>query len=265
MPDKDKFWDNIWDCDRAIYQLTENEREKIEFIMKSIPNDVATICDVGSGIGKVSNRLVMSYDVVAIDRSLIGLKKVKVLKKAIGDLQYLPISDRSFDMVLCTEVLEHIGNHEEFRSVLKDLERVSKKYILITNPANDDPGYYIVRCNHCGATFHPSQHVRYFSKETYNSLFPQYRLLALKETGRRYIGVKALINLALFFSNWTGDAYEGMVCLVCGNPIRCISYRRNIISMAFKAINALIWRFKKLCRIYRAQNYVVLYERLDKD
>jgi len=43
----------------------------------------------------------------------------------------LPFKSKSFDFVLCTEVLEHVP---DWKSALKELQRVSRKKILITIP-----------------------------------------------------------------------------------------------------------------------------------
>lgn len=47
------------------------------------------------------------------------------------ELGRLPFRDNSFDMVICTDVLEHIDN---LHSLFKDIIRVCKKYILISLP-----------------------------------------------------------------------------------------------------------------------------------
>lgn len=60
---------------------------------------------------------------------LLKAKKKKLSLLVLGDAHHLPIRDRCFDLVLCSEVLEHVPNPEV---TLKELIRVSKKYILIT-------------------------------------------------------------------------------------------------------------------------------------
>lgn len=48
-----------------------------------------------------------------------------------GDITRMPFCDHSFDIVICTEVLEHL---EKPGAALKELKRVAKKFILITVP-----------------------------------------------------------------------------------------------------------------------------------
>ena len=47
-------------------------------------------------------------------------------------LPHLPYPDESFDTVVCSDVLEHIGPHKQSMS---ELERVAKKKVIITVPA----------------------------------------------------------------------------------------------------------------------------------
>lgn len=51
----------------------------------------------------------------------------------IADIRKLPIKDNSFDLVMACEVLEHIP-WEDVDKVLKELQRVSRKYVLISIP-----------------------------------------------------------------------------------------------------------------------------------
>ena len=58
-----------------------------------------------------------------------------------GDAAKLPFKENSFDLVLCTEVLEHVVNPEE---VFNELLRVSRKYLLLT-VAGENLFYYIAK------------------------------------------------------------------------------------------------------------------------
>jgi 2-polyprenyl-3-methyl-5-hydroxy-6-metoxy-1,4-benzoquinol methylase len=54
--------------------------------------------------------------------------KVKLVQASIYELPY---KTNSFDVILCTEVLEHLENPQE---AVKELFRVSKKYVLASVP-----------------------------------------------------------------------------------------------------------------------------------
>lgn len=52
----------------------------------------------------------------------------------VGDVTNLPCEDKSYDCVLCAEVLEHIP-FAEFGRALKELWRVSRQSVVLTLPA----------------------------------------------------------------------------------------------------------------------------------
>ena len=99
---------------------------------------VDSILDVGCGEGFTLNRLKengigkrlegIEYLQAAID---LGKKTYPDIKITKGNIYELPYKDNSFDLVLCTEVLEHL---EKPGDALKELVRVSKKYLVISVP-----------------------------------------------------------------------------------------------------------------------------------
>ncbi len=100
--------------------------------------EVESVLDVGCGEGFTLNRLKehnigkrlegLEYSKDAIS---LGKQLYPDIKITQGSIYELPYKDNSFDLVLCTEVLEHL---EEPEKALKELERVSKKYLAISVP-----------------------------------------------------------------------------------------------------------------------------------
>lgn len=99
---------------------------------------VDSILDVGCGEGFTLNRLKekgigkelegIEYLKTAIE---LGHKMYPDIKIKQGNIYQLPYKDNSFDLVLCTEVLEHLDKPQEG---LKELVRVSKKYLVLSVP-----------------------------------------------------------------------------------------------------------------------------------
>lgn len=96
------------------------------------------ILDVGSGEGFTLKRLQENH----IGKKLEGVEysneAIRIGKKLFpdivikkGTIYELSYKDNSFDTVICTEVLEHL---EDPRAALKELARVSSRYILLTVP-----------------------------------------------------------------------------------------------------------------------------------
>lgn len=128
------------------------------------------ILDAGCGEGFSINRLhenKIGEKLEGIDDSKIALANGKklfpYLKIKIGNIQHLPYKDNSFDLVLCTEVLEHLQNPS---LVLKEILRVSSKYIIISVP--NDPYFTIQRFlrgkNIMRLGVHP-EHIQHWTSE----------------------------------------------------------------------------------------------------
>jgi len=54
------------------------------------------------------------------------------------DIRKLPIEEKSFDIVLCLEALEHLTK-EEGRQLLKDMETIARRQVIITTPVGKFP------------------------------------------------------------------------------------------------------------------------------
>lgn len=110
--------------------------EKLFEIIKPLkPNSVL---DAGAGEGFTLVKLArckIGKRVEGVDNSeravKIGKKMYPGLNLIQGDIYNLPYKDNSFDIVLCTEVLEHL---EDPGRALEELKRVTKKYIMLTVP-----------------------------------------------------------------------------------------------------------------------------------
>ncbi len=97
-----------------------------------------SILDVGCGEGFTLQKLKdkgigkklegIEYLARAIE---IGNQIHPGLKLKQGDIYNLPYKDNEFDLVLCTEVLEHLEDPE---SALKELKRVAQRYCVISVP-----------------------------------------------------------------------------------------------------------------------------------
>jgi len=49
------------------------------------------------------------------------------------DVRKLPFKQKSFDTVLCMEVIEHLEKEEAIR-LIEDMEKIARKKIIITTP-----------------------------------------------------------------------------------------------------------------------------------
>jgi ubiquinone/menaquinone biosynthesis C-methylase UbiE len=96
-----------------------------------------TVLEVGCGEGRLAHHL-LSHGIeperfVACDLSLAHVAhaldpRIEFLEASIYDL---PFASRSFDLVVCCEVLEHL---EEPRRGLREVARVARNHLLVSTP-----------------------------------------------------------------------------------------------------------------------------------
>ncbi len=94
------------------------------------------ILDAGCGEGIAMRHLLGQHaEVVGLDGSVGALQVASVLNPrrdfAVGYLPDLPFPSRSFDLVVCMEVLEHLDDPE---AGLAELCRVSRRALLLSVP-----------------------------------------------------------------------------------------------------------------------------------
>lgn len=88
-----------------------------------------------NGIGKNLEGIEYSKHAIEISKKIYPKQKIKY-----GTVYDLPYKSDAFDLVICTEVLEHL---EEEKKGLSELIRVSNKYLLLTVP--NEPWFTIQR------------------------------------------------------------------------------------------------------------------------
>jgi 2-polyprenyl-3-methyl-5-hydroxy-6-metoxy-1,4-benzoquinol methylase len=145
----------------------------IENIIKEIkPLKVKNILDVGCGTGYVTKEIAkINQNITACDTDA---DRVRLAKGFVGeDIRNnitfltikpgkLPFKDNSFDLVVCFEVLEHVPN---YMGLIKELKRVSKKYVLITVP--NEPYFRIanfLRLKYFKSLGNSPGHINHFTK-----------------------------------------------------------------------------------------------------
>jgi len=96
--------------------------------------DNGRILEAGCGSGVYLGRLKKNRKItpVGIDYSKSSIKVAKrnCDNLVLGDIRYLPFKNNSFDMVFNQGVMEHFSEME-FKDILKELKRVSKKILII--------------------------------------------------------------------------------------------------------------------------------------
>lgn len=168
----------LWEQD--FWSIPE-EKERIERTIALIPQDAHTLLDVGCGNGSFLNSLPDKFKAIGLDSSKEALRHVRT-EAVYGDIADLPFEDDSFDVVTCLEVLEHLPS-AVFERALDEIQRVSKKYIIISVPNREGLDYHLVKCPQCSCWYHPYRHLREFERDTLKGLFNHFTLCCIEEIG----------------------------------------------------------------------------------
>lgn len=112
---------------RTIYSFNEVERDKwIHNISKAIPND-AKVLDVGAGScpyrSFFSHCEYMSHDFAQLKPGQLRQNQNYTKLDFVSDVCHLPILENTFDVVICTEVIEHVPEPiQAVREILRVLK-----------------------------------------------------------------------------------------------------------------------------------------------
>jgi SAM-dependent methyltransferase len=128
-----------------------------------------SVLEIGARDGRVTRLLSERYfSVLALDLQRPAFEFPHVTTAA-GDVRSLQFPDRSFDLVLCTEVLEYVP---ELQSATRELCRVARRHILVRVPHRQDLRHDRTTCTACGHRNPPYGHVHAFDEQRLFRLFP---------------------------------------------------------------------------------------------
>lgn len=97
-----------------------------------------SILDVGAGNGYFTHYLDIWAPTTAVDYSPVILKANPAKNKKVMDARALTFPDNSFDLTFCHALLHHIDARDRLQ-VIREMTRVSKKYVAIIEPNRNNP------------------------------------------------------------------------------------------------------------------------------
>lgn len=143
------FYDDLWSNRRKVINLHEAQRlakilSAMVTVRERVEKPVPTICELGCGVGWLANELRVFGDVTAVDWSPEGVRIAEQRWHGINFetadiLKYRP--DNAFDVVVSSEVIEHIEDKESFMNTVAYLLR-DGGFFIITCPNGSVKKYY---------------------------------------------------------------------------------------------------------------------------
>lgn len=255
-----KIYYEMFDWEKA--NLNEKIKGKILSILKTIPDEVSTIADIGCGDGSITNILSEKFTVFAIDRSMKALQFVNK-NRIQSSADNIPLKQKSVDLVFSSEMIEHLPD-DIYANAISEFRRIAKTYIFLTFPDNENISKNFVECKNCKTIFNKSYHLRTLNKKTITNAFSDFEIISTFRTGsliRPYN--KILSHLKHKFSpsdswiplHWTPDGRRNTMCPNC-STLFDIPYKFNFISFLCDSINSLISpkRPYQICMLLKRKN-----------
>lgn len=167
--DQTKIWDYFQNED-DVGDAFAGARSRYEFLAQHIAPGMSVL-NVGVGRGGLEAILFKKGVVVSCldpsEKSIDSLHKLFSLgdRAQVGFSQAMPFADCQFDVVVMSEVIEHM-NDEVLRTTLSEVLRVlkSRGCFIGTVPADENLFANQVMCPHCGEAFHRWGHIQTFSR-----------------------------------------------------------------------------------------------------
>lgn len=138
-----------------------------------------TILDIGCGEGFVDMFLLQKnprYQIKGVD---ISQQKIKIAKKRMprlsvqeADAYNLPFKANTFDLTICTEVLEHLDNPQK---AISEALRVSRQHCLFSVP--NEPLFSLLSLlsgAHLSRLGKHPDHVSFWDKKSFRNLVQEY-------------------------------------------------------------------------------------------
>lgn len=124
---KKEYKDKVWSND---YFVIKHLKDFLDAKLKQFIKKGSIVGDIGCGeqpLRKLIESLGGTYMGIDVNQNLSNTVQV------ISDIASLPLSDNYFDVIICTEVLEHVS--DTYRAV-KEIGRVLKRggKVIITTP-----------------------------------------------------------------------------------------------------------------------------------
>jgi SAM-dependent methyltransferase len=172
------YYDDMWRKKGGTLQQNEVFRFKTQLITALVPEGVEKVIDLGCGDGSLTNVLAERFEVTGVDSSPIGISHLSHKARGIvASADNVPFADQSFDLVLSSELLEHLTN-DRLRSVIREIGRLARTYILISVPNGEKLRRRLTRCASCGAIYHIYIHLQSFGLQRIGNLFPDFEISA---------------------------------------------------------------------------------------
>ena len=190
--DQTKIWEHFQNED-GIGDPFANALPRYEFLAQRTTPGMSVL-NIGVGRGRLEDVLRQKGVVVSCldpsEKAIDSVRKQCELgnRAQVGFSQNIPFPDSQFDVVIMTEVLEHLTD-DVLNATLGEVKRVLKPRgrFIGTVPANENLIDSRVMCPHCGESFHRWGHLQSFSQRRLTQLLLANNFVVLRNELRAFV------------------------------------------------------------------------------
>lgn len=181
----------------------EEIRRLHQAIIKRIPKNAELILDVGCGNGWAAKYFLgKGTKVISMDISIKN--PTKVLKEnphenhaaVVADAYHLPFKKNVFDVIIASEIMEHVYDPKLFIIKLIEALKPGGK-LIITTPYNENIEYFL--CVHCNKPTPKNAHLHSFDEKNIINFIPEeFVNFKTDKFSNKYL-VRLRLNLLMSF------------------------------------------------------------------
>lgn len=189
--DQTKIWDHFQNNDKTGVAFA-NAFPRYRYIAQRVTSGMSVL-NIGVGQGGFENILINKGVLVScLDPSESSIQRLRNQynlgdRAQVGFSQSMPFSNSQFDIVIMSEVLEHLSD-EVLNATLLEVRRVLKPEgrLIGTVPANENLLENLTICPHCGEAFHRWGHLQSFSLIRLRGLLLEKNFTVLRSETRAF-------------------------------------------------------------------------------
>jgi SAM-dependent methyltransferase len=219
------------------------ERARARDLLRIVPKNRVSVLDIGARDGFFSALLRRHFEsVTALDLTLPPLE-LEGVRRVQGDVTDLRFPDNSFDVVFCTEVLEHVPQLEK---ACREIARVTRHEAVIGVPFRQDLRAARTTCAACGRANPPWGHINRFDERRLRRLFAPLVMQSASYVGTGHTSTTPLSAFLMDLGRNPWGAYSQQEpCMYCGArlvpPVKR-SLLQETAAFSARALNALTSR-----------------------
>lgn len=228
------------------------EQQRLNDIIRLLPKNRCSILEIGARHGMMTRILTQYYsEIMALDleKPTFDIENVTKVK---GDVANLEFEDHCFDVVICTEVLEHVAP-ERVAQACREISRVARHEVLIGIPYKQDIRLYRTTCLACGKKNPSYGHVNRFDQPTLERLFAKMDAIEISKVGPASPRTNCVsTSLMDFAGNPWGTYAQEEPCVYCGAKLQTPA-KRNVVQKIAGKIATILTKIQN--RIHRPKPY----------